>query len=140
MSQGDYHSQNEPCLYGWKDGSGRVRVKDRKQTTIWKCDRTDEKKVHPTMKPVELCQRAVENSSDVNGVVLDLFGGSGSTLIACEKTARDCRMMELDPKYCDVIVQRYVDFVGDSSKVFLSTNDGNIPYEEVFAMRKRGAA
>ena len=115
MSQGDYHSQNEPCLYGWKEGSGRVRVKDRKQTTIWKCDRTDEKKVHPTMKPVELCQRAVENSSDVNGIVLDLFGGSGSTLIACEKTARDCRMMELDPKYCDVIVKRWQEFTGKSA-------------------------
>lgn len=115
MSQGDYHSQNEPCLYGWKEGSGRVRVKDRKQTTIWKCDRTDEKKVHPTMKPVELCQRAVENSSDVNGIVLDLFGGSGSTLIACEKTARDCRMMELDPKYCDVIVKRWQEFTGEKA-------------------------
>ena len=112
MSQGDYHSQNEPCLYGWKEGSGRVRVKDRKQTTIWKCDRSGEKKVHPTMKPVELCQRAIENSSVVNGVVLDLFGGSGSTLIACEKTARDCRMMELDPKYCDVIINRWQNFTG----------------------------
>jgi len=115
MSQGDYHSQNEPCLYGWKEGSGRVRVKDRKQTTIWKCDRTDEKKAHPTMKPVELCQRAIENSSDVNGIVLDLFGGSGSTLIACEKTARDCRIMELDPKYCDVIIKRWQDFTGQDA-------------------------
>lgn len=115
MSQGDYHSQNEPCLYGWKEGKGRVRVKDRKQTTIWKCDRTDEAKVHPTMKPVELCQRAVENSSDVNGIVLDLFGGSGSTLIACEKTARDCRLMELDPKYCDVIVKRWQEFTGQQA-------------------------
>jgi DNA modification methylase len=115
MSQGDYHSQNEPCLYGWKEGKGRVRVKDRKQTTIWKCDRTDEAKVHPTMKPVELCQRAVENSSDVNGIILDVFGGSGSTLIACEKTARDCRMMELDPKYCDVIIKRWQDFTGQQA-------------------------
>jgi DNA modification methylase len=115
MSQGDYHSQNEPCLYGWKEGSGRIRVKDRKQTTIWKCDRTDEAKVHPTMKPVELCQRAVENSSDVNGIVLDLFGGSGSTLIACEKTGRDCRMMELDPKYVDVIINRWQDYTGQQA-------------------------
>ena len=115
MSQGDYHSQNEPCLYGWKEGAGRVRVKDRKQTTLWKCDRADEAKVHPTMKPVELCQRAIENSSDVNGIVLDLFGGSGSTLIACEKTARDCRMMELDPKYCDVIINRWQDFTGEEA-------------------------
>jgi DNA modification methylase len=133
MSQGDYHSQNEPCLYGWKEGSGRVRVKDRKQTTIWKCDRTDEKKVHPTMKPVELCQRAIENSSDVNGIVLDLFGGSGSTLIACEKTSRDCRMMELDQKYCDVIITRWQNFTGKkaiheaSEKTFEDlTNNPNV--------------
>lgn len=115
MSQGDYHSQNEPCLYGWKPGSGRIRVKDRKQTTVWKCDRTTEAKVHPTMKPVELCQRAIENSSAVNGVVLDLFGGSGSTLIACEKTGRHARLMELDPKYVDVIIRRWQEFTGQQA-------------------------
>ena len=92
-----------------------MRVKDRKQTTIWKCDRSDEAKVHPTMKPVALCQRAVENSSDVNAIVLDLFGGSGSTLIACEKTNRDCRMMELDPKYCDVIIKRWQEYTGKNA-------------------------
>lgn len=121
MSQGDYHSQNEPCLFGWKEGSGRVRVKDRKQTTIWKCDRSNEAKVHPTMKPVELCQRAIENSSVANCIVLDLFGGSGSTLIACEKTNRHARLMELDPKYCDVIVKRWEDFTGKKA-VLLSDN------------------
>jgi DNA modification methylase len=115
MSQGDYHSQNEPCLFGWKEGSGRVRVKDRKQTTIWHCDRSKETKVHSTMKPVELCQRAIENSSVQNCIVLDLFGGSGSTLIACEKTGRINRSMELDPKYCDVIVQRWQEFTGQTA-------------------------
>jgi DNA modification methylase len=115
MSQGDYHSQNEPCLYGWKEGSGRVRVKDRKQTTIWNCDRSKESKVHPTMKPVELCQRAIENSSVPNCIVLDLFGGSGSTLIACEKLDRHARLMELDPKYCDVIVKRWENFTGQTA-------------------------
>lgn len=112
MSQGDYHSKNEPCLYGWKEGKGRVRVKDRTQTTIWEIDRTAEKKVHPTMKPIELCERAINNSSKANSLILDLFGGSGSTLIACEKTNRKCRMMELDPKYCDVIIKRWQDFTG----------------------------
>jgi DNA modification methylase len=112
MSQGDYHSQNEPCLYGWKEGKGRVRVKDRKQTTIWHCDRSKENKIHPTMKPVELCQRAIENSSMPNCIVLDLFGGSGSTLMACEKTNRAGYLMELDPKYCDVIVKRWEEFTG----------------------------
>ena len=99
------------------------------------------KRIHPTQKPVELVVWFFDYySMQDKKVVVDLFGGSGSTLIACEKTARDCRMMELDPKYCDVIVQRYVDFVGDSSKVFLSTDERDIPYEEVFAMRKRDAA
>lgn len=122
MSQGDYHSQNEPCLFGWKEGSGRVRVKDRKQTTLWHCDRSTETKVHPTMKPVELCQRAIENSSVQNCIVLDLFGGSGSTLIACEKTGRINYSMELDPKYCDVIIQRWQEFTGKTA--FLeSTNE-----------------
>jgi DNA modification methylase len=121
MSQGDYHSQNEPCLYGWKEGSGRVRVKDRKQTTIWNCDRSKESKVHPTMKPVELCQRAIENSSVPNCIVLDLFGGSGSTLIACEKTGRNSRIMELDPKYCDVIVKRWENFTGKTATLENST-------------------
>jgi DNA modification methylase len=115
MSQGDYHLQNEPCLFGWKEGSGRVRVKDRKQTTLWHCDRSTETKVHPTMKPVELCQRAIENSSVQNCIVLDLFGGSGSTLIASEKTGRINYSMELDPKYCDVIVQRWQEFTGKTA-------------------------
>ena len=117
MSHGDYHSQNEPCLFGWKEGPGRVRVADRKQTTLWKCDRTTENKVHPTMKPVELCQRAIENSSVQNCIVLDLFLGSGSTLIACEKTGRKCYGMELDPKYCDVIIKRWEDFTGKKAEL-----------------------
>jgi len=117
MSQGDYHSQNEPCLYGWKDGSGRVRVSDRKQTTLWNCNRTTDNKVHPTMKPVELCQRAIENSSVPNCIVIDTFLGSGSTLIACEKTKRKCYGMELDPHYCDVIVKRWEDFTGKKAEL-----------------------
>lgn len=112
MSQGDYHSQNEPCLYGWKDGQGRVRVADRKQTTLWRVSKTKESKVHPTMKPIELCSIAILNSSMPNTIILDLFLGSGSTLIACEQTNRICYGMELDEKYCDVIVQRWVNFTG----------------------------
>ena len=115
MSQGDYHSKNEPCLYGWKEGKGRVRVKDRTQTTIWEIDRTTENKVHPTMKPVELCAKAIEDGSQINGIVLDLFGGSGSTLIACEKHGRLARLMELDPKYCDVIIKRWQEFTGQKA-------------------------
>ena len=129
MSQGDYHSQNEPCLFGWKEGSGRVRVKDRKQTTLWNCDRTKDAKTHPTMKPVELCQKAIENSSVANCIVLDLFGGSGSTLIACEKTGRINRSMELDPKYCDVIVQRWQEFTGQTATLE-STGESFIPVKK----------
>ena len=117
MSQGDYHSQNEPCLYGWKEGSGRIRVKDRKQTTLWECGRTNESKIHPTMKPVELCARAIKNSSEKNAAVLDLFLGSGSTLIACEQTGRKCYGMELSPAYCDVIIRRWEDFTGQTAEL-----------------------
>lgn len=116
MSQGDYHSQNEPCLYGWKEGKGRVRVKDRTQTTVWNCARTPNAKDHPTMKPVELCQRAIENSSRPGSIVLDLFGGSGSTLIACEKVGRRARLMELDPLYVDVEVRRWQEFTGKEAR------------------------
>jgi DNA modification methylase len=133
MSQGDYHSQNEPCLYGWKEGSGRVRVKDRKQTTLWHCDRSTDAKTHPTMKPVELCQRAIENSSVANCIVLDLFGGSGSTLIACEKTNRQARLMELDPKYCDVIIKRWQDFTGQKAV----HADSGMTFEEVSNVGKQ---
>jgi site-specific DNA-methyltransferase (adenine-specific) len=122
MSQGDYHLQNEPCLFGWKEGKGRVRVKDRTQTTLWHCDRTKDNKIHPTMKPVDLCQRAIENSSVPNCIVLDLFGGSGSTLIACERLLRHCRMMELDPAYCDVIVKRWENYTGNTA--LLQQDDG----------------
>jgi DNA modification methylase len=112
MSQGDYHSQNEPCLYGWKEGKGRVRVADRKQTTVWNIARTTENKVQTTMKPVELCERAIINSSMPNSIVLDSFRVSGSTLIACEKTGRICVTMELFPAYVDVIVKRWQEFTG----------------------------
>jgi site-specific DNA-methyltransferase (adenine-specific) len=120
LSQGDYHSINEPCLYGWKEGSGRVRVKDRTQTTVWSFDKPKRSKDHPTMKPVELCERAIINSSLPGHVVLDAFAGSGSTLIACEKTGRINRSMELDPRYCDVIVKRWQDFTG--KKATLESN------------------
>lgn len=120
LSQGDYHSINEPCLYGWKEGSGRVRVKDRTQTTVWSFDKPKRSKDHPTMKPVELCERAIINSSIPGHVVLDAFAGSGSTLIACEKTGRINRSMELDPRYCDVIVKRWQDFTG--KKATLESN------------------
>ena len=112
LSQGDYHSRNEPCLYGWKAGKNRVRVADRTQDTIWEFPKPRKADGHPTMKPIALCERAINNSSLKDSVIFDLFAGSGSTLIACEQTKRICYAIELDPKYCDVIVTRWENLTG----------------------------
>lgn len=106
LSQGDYHSRNEPCLYGWKQGSGRIRVEDRTQDTIWEYPKPKKADGHPTMKPIDLCARAITNSSKKGFIVLDPFAGSGSTLVACAKTQRVGYGIELDPKYVDVILDR----------------------------------
>lgn len=102
----DYHWKHEPCLYGWKDGSHNW-YSDRKQTTVLDFDRPSKSDEHPTMKPINLIAYLLNNSSKKDDNVLDSFGGSGSTLIACEQLGRKCYMMELDPKYCDVIRKRY---------------------------------
>ena len=112
LSQGDYHSRNEPCLYGWKAGKNRVRVADRTQDTIWEFPKPRKADGHPTMKPIALCERAINNSSLKDSVIFDLFAGSGSTLIACEQTKRICYAIELDPKYCDVIIKRWENLTG----------------------------
>ena len=114
MGWQDYRAQHEPILYGWKPGTGKhFYCGDRAKTTIWKIGRDAQSKyVHPTQKPVALPEEAINNSSKGQDIVLDLFGGSGSTLIACEKNGRYARLMELDPKYCDVIVKRWEDFTG----------------------------
>jgi DNA modification methylase len=111
LSRTDYQSQHEPCLYGWmKDGTHSF-YGDRKQVSVWRFDK-ERVEGHTTPKPVALIERALENSSKSGDIISDFFGGSGSTLIACEKMARNCRTMELDPKYCDVIVKRWQDFTG----------------------------
>jgi DNA modification methylase len=113
LSRKDYHTQYEPIWYGWKDDGPRIwTVQDRKQSDVWECKRPKRSELHPTTKPVELIERAVLNSSNAGTIVFEPFGGSGSTLIACEKTGRKARVMELDPKYCDVIVKRWEDFTG----------------------------
>lgn len=117
MGRQDYHWKHEPCLYGWKDGAGHLWASDRKQTTIIECKRPKRNDIHPTMKPVELMEYQILNNTKGQDVVLDLFGGSGSTLIACEKTGRKARLMELDPKYCDVIVKRWEDFTGKKAEL-----------------------
>tara|TARA_B100000768_G_scaffold93345_1_gene87302 strand:+ start:59 stop:1279 length:1221 start_codon:yes stop_codon:yes gene_type:complete len=116
LSRKDYHTQYEPIYYGWLSGASRIHpLEDRKQSDVWNFDKPSKSELHPTTKPVELVERAITNSSNKNNYVLDLFGGSGSTLIACEKTARRNFSMELDPKYCDVIVKRWQDFTGEKA-------------------------
>ena len=110
MGRQDYHWQHEPCLYGWKEGT-HLWAADRKQTTVLEFDKPTNNAVHPTMKPVELVAYQITNNTKQEDIVLDSFLGSGSTLIAAEKTGRFCYGTEMDPKYVDVIVQRYVDYV-----------------------------
>jgi DNA modification methylase len=122
LSQTDYQSQHEPCLYGWMDNGKHTWYSDRKQTSVWKFDK--EKVVgHTTPKPVALVERAINNSSKGGDAILDLFGGSGSTLIACEKIGRYARLMELDPKYCDVIVKRWEDFTGKKAELLTEVTE-----------------
>ena len=113
LSRKDYHTKYEPIWYGWLSGEARLcPLKDRKQCDVWDIDRPTRSELHPTTKPVELVERAIRNSSKPDNYVLDLFGGSGSTLIACEKSVRKNMSMELDPQYCDVIIKRWQDFTG----------------------------
>jgi DNA modification methylase len=116
MGRQDYHWQHEPILYGWKPGQAHQWMGDRKQSTVWEFDKPSRNGDHPTMKPLGIPARGIKNSSKVGGVVLDLFLGSGSTLIACEQTGRICYGMELDPKYCDVIVRRYEEYTGQKAE------------------------
>ena len=112
LSRKDYHTKYEPIWYGWKDGSRLCPLQDRKQSDVWDFDRPKRSDEHPTMKPVPLVARAITNSSRKGDIVLDLFGGSGTTLIAAEETGRKCCMMELDPKYVDVIINRWEQLTG----------------------------
>jgi len=115
MGRQDYHWKHEPCLYGWKDGAGHLWAADRKQTTILEFDRPSRNGEHPTMKPVALFEYQMLNNTKGGDLVLDSFGGSGTTLIAAEKNGRVARLMELDPKYCDVIVKRWENFTGNKA-------------------------
>ena len=112
MGRQDYQWKHEPCLYGWTDGAAHTWNSDRKQTTILEFDKPRKNGQHPTMKPVDLFQYQIDNSTKPNQLVLDSFGGSGTTIIACERIRRHARLMELDPAYCDVIVQRWSEFTG----------------------------
>ncbi len=127
LGRADYQRQYEPILYGWPEGSSRHWCGDRDQGDVWNIKKPARNDLHPTMKPVELMERSIRNSSRPGDVVLDCFGGSGSTLIAAEKAGRRCFMMELDPKYCDVIVRRWQEFSGGKAV----SEDGQRIFDEV---------
>lgn len=131
LGRQDYHWQHEPILYGWRPGAAHTWNSDRKQTTIWAFDRPSRSSDHPTMKPVGIPANAIQNSSKAGDIILDLFGGSGSTLIAAEQTGRICYTSEIDPLYADVIVTRYIAQVGSDKGVFLLRNGEKKAYADV---------
>lgn len=131
LGRSPYQWQHEPCLYGWKKNGKHQWYSDRKQTTIWEFEKTKKNTDHPTMKPVPLLAYPIQNSSMSNTLVLDPFGGSGSTLIACEQLDRSCFTIELDEKYCDVIVKRYIEQAGTSENVSVVRSGKTCAFKEL---------
>jgi DNA modification methylase len=127
LGRADYQRQYEPILYGWREGASRHWCGDRDQGDVWNIKKPARNDLHPTMKPVELMERSIRNSSRPGDIVLDCFGGSGSTLIAAEKSGRRCFTMELDPKYCDVIIRRWQEFTGHKAV----SEDGRRVFDDV---------
>lgn len=131
LGRSPYQWQHEPCLFGWKKNGKHQWYSDRKQTTIWEFDKPKKNGDHPTMKPVPLIAYPIKNSSMSNCIVLDPFGGSGSTLIACEQTNRICHTIELDEKYCDVIIKRYIEQVATSENVSVVRDGKTIRFDDL---------
>ena len=131
LGRSPYQWQHEPCLYGWKKNGKHQWYTGRKETTIWEFDKPKKNGDHPTMKPIPLLAYPIMNSTMSNAVVLDPFGGSGSTLITCEQTDRICYTIELDEKFCNVIVKRYIEQVGSSEGVTVQRDGLTYKYEEV---------
>jgi DNA modification methylase len=136
LGRADYQRQYEPILYGWKERHDHYWCGARDQGDVWFFDKPMCNDLHPTMKPVALVERAIRNSSKSRDIVLDPFGGSGSTMIACEKAGRQARLIELDPKYCDVIVTRWQEFSGGAATL----DDGGRTYDDIAAEREAVAA
>jgi DNA modification methylase len=136
LGRADYQRQYEPVLYGWREGQDHYWCGARDQGDLWHFDKPARNDLHPTMKPVALVERAIRNSSKSRDIVLDPFAGSGSTLIACAKAARQARLVELDPKYCEVIVRRFQDWTGEVAAL---EGDGR-SFEEIAAEREAKAA
>ena len=133
LGRSPYQWQHEPCLYGWKKKGKHQWYSGRKETTIWEFEKTKKNTEHPTMKPIPLLAYPITNSSMSNTLILDPFGGSGSTLIACEQTDRSCYTIELDEKFCDVIVKRYIEQVGSDKDISVLRNGKEYSYSEVTA-------
>lgn len=131
LGRSPYQWQHEPCLYGWKKKGKHQWYSDRRQTTIWEFDKPKKNGDHPTMKPIPLIAYPIKNSSMSNCIVLDPFGGSGSTLIVCEQLGRICHTVELDEKYCDVIVKRYIEQVDSADTVSVIRDGKTIRFEEL---------
>lgn len=131
LGRQDYHWRHEPILYGWKEGASHYFIDDRTQDTVWEYDKPTVSKLHPTMKPLELIGRALKNSSRKNDKIIDLFGGSGSTMIACEQIDRTSYLMELDEKYVDVIVKRYLRYIQGYENCYLIRNGTKTPLESI---------
>ena len=130
LGRSPYQWQHEPVLYGWLPNGKHKWFSDRKQTTVWKYDRPTQSKLHPTMKPLPLLAYPIKNSSAPNAIVLDTFGGSGSTLMACEQTDRICYTMELDPRYASVIVERFR-AACPNAPISVLRDGQELPYEAV---------
>ena len=131
LGRSPYQWQHEPVIFGWKKSGKHQWYAGRKETTIWEFDKPKKNGDHPTMKPVPLLAYPIMNSSMSNTLVLDPFGGSGSTLIACEQTDRSCNTVELDEKYCDVIVKRYIEQAGTAENVTVERDGLTYQYAEV---------
>lgn len=117
LGRQDYQWQHEPCLYGWNEDGSHAWYSDRKQSTILSFDKPQRSDLHPTMKPIPLFDYQIKNSSKAGDIVLDLFGGSGTSIMACEQDGRTCYTMEFDPKYVDVIIKRWEEFTGKKAKL-----------------------
>lgn len=139
LGRSDYQWQHEPVLYGFLKNGKHRWYSDRKQTTIWNFDKPKRNANHPTSKPLDLLSYPLGNSSQENAIVIDTFGGSGSTLMACEKTNRICYTMELDEKYASVILRRYVEDTGNSDGVYVIRNGEHIPYADLVKEVDTGA-
>ena len=140
LGRSPYQWRHEPCLFGWKQKGRHQWYGDRKQTTVWEYDKPRSSKDHPTMKPVNLMSYPIKNSTMTNGIVLDPFLGSGSTLIACCETDRVCRGIELDPKFVDCIVKRYIEWAGGKyDDVFLIRDGQKLRFDEVASFEPQEA-